>query len=55
MSGRWLVLPKVTFLVTGLLQSGHGEGVQVSSTEEGMRDPCLSLARSYVLFILRHV
>ena len=39
MPGVWLVLSKVTFLVTGLLQRGHGEGVPVSATEGDLPDP----------------
>ena len=43
MPGVWLVLSKVTFLVTGLLQRGQGEGVPVSATEEELGGPCLAL------------
>ena len=39
----WLVLSKVTLLVTGLLQRGHGEGLPVSGTEEEVGGPCLAL------------
>ena len=43
MPGVWLVVSKVTFLVSGLLQRGHGEGVPVSATEEELGGSCLAL------------
>lgn len=48
--GVWLVLSKVTFLVTGLLQRGHGEGLPVSGTEGG-DGRSLSGPSSYVLIL----